>query len=385
MENFDGNIISKLPFTGTSIFAIMSGLAREHNAVNLSQGFPDFGVSEVLIKLVNSNMKKGHNQYAPMPGILSLREAISNMVSEKYKASYHPETEITITAGATQALFTTIEAFIKPGDEVIVFQPAYDCYAPAVILQGGIVKYAPLKEPEYTIDWETLPTLISGNTRMIILNSPHNPTGSVLSSHDLKKLETLIRNRDILVLSDEVYEHLIFDKHSHESVCKYSGLTNRSLVIGSFGKTFHATGWKCGFVLAPPNLTLEFRKVHQFVVFAVNTPVQYAIAEFIKDKENYRNLSEFYQQKRDLFLNLIKTSRFNAIPTKGTYFQLLNYSNISEERDYDFAVRLTCEYKIASIPVSSFYQNQTDNKMLRFCFAKTTHTLEQAAEILCKI
>lgn len=385
MKNFDGNIISKLPATGTSIFAVMSGLANEYNAINLSQGFPDFPISEELIKLVHENMLKGRNQYAPMPGIMSLRERLSEMFLDRYKVNYHPETEITITAGATQALYTAIEAFIRPGDEVIVFEPAYDSYGPAVKLQGGMVKYAELKQPDYTINWETLPSLISGNTRMIIINSPHNPTGSIIRSSDLKKLETLISKRDIIVLSDEVYEHLIFDNQKHESVCKYPSLATHSMIVGSFGKTFHTTGWKCGFVLAPPNLTAEFRKVHQFVVFAVNTPVQYAVAEFLTNKENYIHLGSFYQKKRDLFLNLTRTSRFKSVPAKGTYFQLLSYNDISDEKETDFAIRLTKEFGIASVPVSPFYHNGTDNKMLRFCFAKTNETLEKAAEILCKI
>ena len=385
MENYTGSIVSKLPFTGTSIFAVMSALAREHNALNLSQGFPDFPVSEELIKLVNSNMKKGHNQYAPMPGILPLREGISEMFEKKYGAKYHPETEITITAGATQGLFSIIAAFIRPGDEVIILEPAYDSYGPAIMLQGGMVKYARLQAPDYSINWETFPSLITGSTRMIIINSPHNPTGTVIRSKDLKKLETLLKNRDILLLSDEVYEHLIFDGLTHESVCKYPALASKTLITGSFGKTFHATGWKCGFVLAPPQLTAEFRKVHQFVVFAVNTPVQHAIAEYLKNPENYINLGSFYQEKRDLFLGMIKGSRFKASPASGTYFQLLNYSNISDEKEMAFAERITREYKIASVPVSPFYHNQEDNKMLRFCFAKTTETLEKAAEILCRI
>ncbi|HLN52307.1 MAG TPA: aminotransferase class I/II-fold pyridoxal phosphate-dependent enzyme, partial [Lentimicrobium sp.] len=263
--------------------------------------------------------------------------------------------------------------------------PAYDSYAPAVKLQGGMVKYAKLKQPDYSIDWETLPALISGNTRMIIINSPHNPTGSIIRQADMKKLETLIKNRDIIILSDEVYEQMIFDNLKHESICKYPYLASHSLLIGSFGKTFHATGWKCGFVLAPPNLTSEFRKVHQFVVFAVNTPVQHAIAEFIKNKENYIHLGAFYQNKRDTFLHMIKGSRFKAVPAKGTYFQLLDYSAVSDERELDFAIRLTKEFGIASVPVSPFYHDQTDNKMLRFCFAKTAETLEKAANILCKI
>lgn len=385
MDNFDGNIVSKLPATGTSIFAIMSGLAKEHNAINLSQGFPDFSISEELIGLVNTNMLKGNNQYAPMQGVLSLREQISEMFFDKYKASYHPDTEITITAGATQALFSAITAFIRSGDEVIIFEPAYDSYAPAIKLQGGMVKYAQLKAPEYSIDWDTITGLITSNTRMIIINSPHNPTGSIIKAADLKKLENLIKNRDIIVLSDEVYEHLIFDNQKHESVCKYPGLSRQSIVIGSFGKTFHATGWKCGFVLAPANLTAEFRKVHQFVVFAVNTPVQHAIAEFLKNKENYIHLGSFYQEKRDMFLNLVKPSRFKAVPAKGTYFQLLDYSAISDEKELDFAIRLTKEFGVASVPVSPFYHNGTDNKMLRFCFAKKIETLEKAAKILSRI
>jgi methionine aminotransferase len=385
MENFEGNIISKLPATNTSIFAVMSGLAREHNAINLSQGFPDFPVSEKLISLVAENMRKGYNQYAPMPGIQPLRESIAEMFHDKYKVNYHPDNEITITAGATQGLFSIISAFVRPDHEVIIFEPAYDSYGPAIRLQGGMVKYATLKSPDYSIDWETLPSLISGNTRMIIINSPHNPTGSIIKSSDLKKLEALVKNRDIIVVSDEVYEHLIFDGLRHESVCKYPSLAKQSIVVGSFGKTFHATGWKCGFVLAPSNLTAEFRKIHQFTVFAVNTPVQYAIAEFMKDKDNYLHLGEFYQEKRDAFLRMIKGSRFKAVPAKGTYFQLLNYEDISEEKEFDFAVRLTKEYKLASVPVSSFYYNQKDDRMLRFCFAKTTETLEKAAEIICRI
>ena len=385
MDKYTGNTVSKLPFTGTSIFAVMSGLANEHNALNLSQGFPDFPISEELIKLVHSHMKKGNNQYAPMPGVLTLREEIAKMFESRHGAIYHPENEITITAGATEGLFSAIAAFIRPGDEVIVFEPAYDSYGPAVTLQGGMVKYAKLLAPDYSIDWETFPGLITGSTRMIIINSPHNPTGTIIKADDLKRLESLLRNRDILILSDEVYEHLIYDGLTHESICKYPALSSRSLIIGSFGKTFHATGWKCGFVLAPPELTAELRKVHQFVVFAVNTPVQFAIAEYLKNPDNYLQLPDFYQKKRDTFLELIKGSRFKAIPASGTYFQLLNYSEISKEKEMAFAQRLVKEFKIASIPVSSFYHKQEDNKMLRFCFAKTDETLEKAAKILCKI
>lgn len=385
MDNYTGTVVSKLPFTGTSIFAVMSALAHEHGALNFSQGFPDFPISDELIKLVHSEMKKGNNQYAPMPGVMKLREGIAEMFEKRYGAKYLPETEITITAGATQGLFSAISAFIRPGDEVIIFEPAYDSYAPAVTLQGGMVKYAQLQAPDYSINWETFPGLITGSTRMIVLNSPHNPTGTIVNAQDLKKLEQLLRNRDILLLSDEVYEHLIFDGHTHESICKFPALAERSLIIGSFGKTFHATGWKCGFVLAPAKLSAELRKVHQFVVFAVNTPVQAALATYLKNPDNYIHLHSFYQQKRDKFLELIKGSRFKAVPASGTYFQLLNYENISKEKEMEFASRLVKEHKIASIPVSAFYQKQEDNKMLRFCFAKTDETLEKAAEILCRI
>jgi len=370
---------------GTTIFTVMSKLATECGAINLSQGFPDFPIDQTLSDLVHAAMRAGYNQYAPMPGIQPLREAISGMFSDKYGAEYHPETEITVTAGATQALFAAIAAFVRPGDEVIVFEPAYDSYAPAVMSQGGLVKYARLNPESYTIDWNTLPSLISGNTRMIIINSPHNPSGSILTAEDMKRLDKLTNNRDIVILSDEVYEHLIFDGNLHESACRYPGLAKRTLVVGSFGKTFHATGWKCGFVLAPANLTAEFRKMHQFIVFAVNTPVQYAIAEFMQNPQNFLNLGGFYQEKRDYFLKLISGSRFQPIPASGTYFQLLNYSRISDEKEFDFAVRLTKEYGIASVPVSSFYHNQADHRVLRFCFAKTAGTLEKAAEVLCRI
>jgi methionine aminotransferase len=385
MKKFPGVITSKLPQTGTSIFAVMTRMAIEHKAINLSQGFPDFPIQKSLIDLVSKYMKLGYNQYAPMEGVPELREMISQKVKKTYHLQYHPEKEVTVTAGATQALFTTIAAFVRDDDEVIVFEPAYDSYAPAVKLNGGIIKYSELIYPEFRIDWEKLPHLITPRTKMIILNSPHNPTGAVLQQDDLVRLERLISNRDILILSDEVYEHLIFDKIRHESIYRYPELASHALVVGSFGKIFQATGWKMGFVLAPENLMSEFRKSHQFVVFACNTPVQYAIAEFLKDEANYKSLAEFFQQKRDFFTELIKTSRFEIIPSHGTYFQLLNYRKISEEKDRSFAERLIKESGIASIPVSSFYHDQRDHKILRFCFAKSNETLEKAAEILCKI
>jgi len=385
MPQFKNNIISKLPQMGNSIFAVMSQMANEYNAINLSQGFPDFEISSQMIELVHKYMKKGKNQYAPMQGVSELREAISLKIRETYNILYDPITEITVTAGATEALFSAITAFIREGDEVIIFEPAYDAYEPAVKLNGGILKYATLKYPDYHIDWDEVKKMISHKTRMIIINSPHNPTGSILGKQDLEALAKITHGTDIVVLSDEVYEHLIYDGFQHESVCRYPGLADRSMIVGSFGKTFHATGWKMGYCLAPENLMTEFRKAHQFVVFACNTPVQYAIAEFLGNKENYVYLNEFYQKKRDYFVELISKSRFKIIPSFGTYFQLLDYSDISDEKETDFAIRLTKEFKIASIPVSVFYHRHINNKVLRFCFAKKEETLEKAAEILCKI
>jgi len=379
------NINSKLPGVATSIFAVMSALANETKAINLSQGFPDFDISAELIDLVKHYMKKGFNQYAPMQGVAALREAISKKIAKAHAIVYEPFKEITVTAGATEALYAAISAFVREGDEVIVFEPAYDSYVPAVRLNGGIPKYATMKAPDYHIDWEEVQKLVTHKTRMIIVNSPHNPTGSVLNANDMKALEKLTKGSDIIILSDEVYEHLIFDGKVHESMCRYPKLAERSLVIGSFGKTFHATGWKMGYCLAPEPLMAEFRKAHQFIVFACNTPIQYAIADFLGDEKNYIHLNEFYQKKRDFFTERIARSRFKIVPSYGTYFQLLDYSDISDENEVDFAIRLTKEYKIASIPVSVFYHKIIDNKVLRFCFAKKEETLEKAAEILCKI
>lgn len=385
MDKFPSKTVSKQPGSSTSIFAVMSQLAGEYNAINLSQGFPDFDISRKLIDLVHHFMLKGFNQYAPMPGVPVLRRNIATMVKASHGASYDPDREITITAGATQALFTAITALIHPGDEVIIFEPAYDSYAPAVRLNGGVPRFSRLKLPDYQIDWETLPSLISEKTRMIIINSPHNPTGSVLKPDDLLRLEQLADRHDLIVLSDEVYEHLIFDGIAHESVCRYPGLARRSLMVGSFGKTFHTTGWKMGFVLAPEALTAELRKVHQWVVFAVNTPVQHAVASFLEDEENYRSLSAFYQAKRDHLVKLLQGSRFQIIPSYGTYFQLLDYSDISDEKEMDFAVRMTKEYGLATVPVSPFYHAEVNNRTLRVCFAKKEETLDKAAEILCRI
>jgi methionine transaminase len=383
--NYQGNVKSRLPNAGTSIFAVMSGLANEVGAINLSQGFPDFPISMELVDLVNQYMHKGFNQYAPMPGVLALREAIAAKAFDTFGITYDPVSEINITAGATEAIFCVITAMIHPGDEAIIIEPAYDSYAPAVELAGGVVRYSSLQFPDYTVNWPEVESLISNRTKMIMINTPHNPTGSVLSAADMMHLDRITRNTNIVVMSDEVYEHLIFDGIRHESSCYYPELASRSFVIGSFGKTFHTTGWKTGFIMAPAVLMAEVRKVHQFVVFASNTPIQYAVADFLKNKENYLQLPAFYQQKRDMFASLVKNSRFRIIPSYGTYFQLLDYSAISKEKEMDFAVRITKEYGVASVPVSPFYHNKQDNHVLRFCFAKTEETLVKAAEILCKI
>jgi methionine transaminase len=385
MNQFPDIITSKLPQTGTSVFAVMSQMAREHNAINLSQGFPDFPVSETLIGLVEKYMRQGFNQYAPMPGIPELRQRIAEKTLELYGAEYNMETEITVTAGATQAIFSAITAFVREDDEVIVFEPAYDSYVPAIRLNGGMPIVSQLKLPDYSIDWDHVRHLVSARTKMIIINSPHNPTGSILSADDLAQLEKLTRNTGIIVLSDEVYEHIIFDGQEHQSVCRYPGLAERSLVTCSFGKTFHATGWKTGYCVAPENLMREFRKTHQFVVFCSNAPVQYAMAEYIADKNNYHGLSDYYQEKRDFFLDAISGSRFKMRPAQGTYFQVLDFSAISDEEEMAFAQRLVKEHGIAAVPNASFYSKPVNNQTLRFCFAKTTETLEKAAEILCRI
>lgn len=383
--HYPASISSKLPQVPTSIFSVMSKMANDYGAINLSQGFPDFPISKDLVQLVNKYMKNGLNQYAPMQGVLSLRGAISEKVKFLYGASYHPETEITITAGATQALFTAIMALVKEDDEVIIFTPAYDSYSPAIELAGGKAVFLPLEAPNYRIDWDHVKKIINSRTRMIIINTPHNPTGTILEKKDLLELEKITKDNDIIILSDEVYEHIIFDDYKHQSVSKFPGLAQRSLVVASFGKTFHATGWKVGYCMAPENLMSEFRKVHQFNVFSVNTPIQYALAEYIQNKENYVHLGSMYQEKRDRFLEAIKGSRFTPVKSRGTYFQLLNYSKISNESDVRYAEILAQEYKIASIPVSVFYNNPQDNKVLRFCFAKTDETIDKAAEILNSI
>ena len=385
MINSAVTLSSKLPRSSTSIFAVMSALAREHEAINLSQGFPDFDIDPKLIDLVGLYMKKGLNQYAPMPGVPELRRAIVEKVNKSYGVEYDVNDEVTVTPGATYGIYTAVASVIKEGDEVIIFTPAYDCYGPAVELNGGKPIYVQLPAPDYRIDWDEVKNTVNHKTRMIIINTRHNPSGTVLSSQDLDLLQQITTGSDILVLSDDVYEHVIYDNVRHESVLHYPELVKRSFVVFSFGKTFHATGWKMGYVLAPGAMMAELRKVHQFQAFSVNTPAQYALADYMADPKNYNTVAPFYEQKRDFFVDLVSGSRFTVIPAGGTYFQSLGYAEITDEDDEEFSRRLTIEHKVASIPVSVFYHQKRDDKMLRFCFAKGDETLEKAAEILCRI
>lgn len=379
------SIQSKLPSTGTSIFAIMSKMAADYKAINLSQGFPDFNCSEQLIELVHKFMKEGMNQYAPMPGLPSLRKTISEKILTQYKAEYNFETEITITAGATQALYTAISAVIHSGDEVIIIEPAYDSYVPAVIANGGVPIYSQLTAGEFNFDWSDIKKKINRKTKAIIINSPHNPTGSVITEYDIKMLEQLTEGTNILIISDEVYEHITFDGMPHFSISSSTELNKRSFVISSFGKTFHTTGWKVGYCCAPEYLMNEFKKIHQFIVFAVNTPVQHAYSTFLLNENNYLSLNDFYQKKRDLFLHSISGSRFKAEPARGTYFQLLDYSQISDQNDMEFSEWLTKEIGVAVIPLQPFYSKNNSQKLIRVCFAKKDEVLIQAGKILKSI
>lgn len=385
MPHFNSPIHSKLPKVRTTIFTKMSQLSNQENAVNLSQGFPDFNCDLRLVELVTKYMRNGQNQYAPMAGVLRLREKIAEKTLALYGTAYHPESEITITAGATQAIYTAIASVVNEDDEVIIFTPAYDCYEPAIELNGGKAVYVLLTAPDYKVNWDQVKKLINQRTKMIIINTPHNPTGTILTENDLQQLEKLLVNTDIIVLSDEVYEHIIFDQQQHQSVARFPMLAERSFIISSFGKTYHTTGWKVGYCLAPKELMAEFRKAHQYIIFSVNTPVQLAYADYMDDQDAYLSLGDFYERKRDIFTAAISNSRFKILPSAGTYFQLLSYDSISEEKDTDFAVCLIKEYKIASIPVSVFYNIANDQKVLRFCFAKSEETLAQAAEIINKI
>ena len=363
----------------------MSALARQHNAVNLSQGFPDFECSDNLKEALKDAVNKGLNQYGPMQGILPLRETISHKTSKLYGKSYDPETEITVVPGATIALFTAIMCVVNRGDEVIIIEPAYDCYVPAVELCGGICKFSALVYPTFEINWEEVKSLISSKTKLIIINSPQNPGTSVINESDLSTLNLLTKDTPILIISDEVYEHIIFDGVKHQSIASHKELSERSFIISSLGKTYHVTGWKTGYVMAPASLTKEFRKVYQYNAFCTFTPAQWAFNTLMQDDSTYLTVSDFYQQKRDRMHSLLQDSMFNVLHSAGSYFQLLDYSAISKESDYEFARRLTIEHKIATIPLSSFYHNKKDNKLLRICFAKEDETLLKAAEILTSI
>lgn len=357
-------------------------MAKEHGAINLSQGFPGYEIDPQLIKMVDKYMQKGLNQYAPMTGIPELRKAISKMHLDASGFEYDFETEITITSGATQGIYTAISSIISEGDEVIVFEPAYDSYVPTIKANGGKPVYISLEHPTYKIDWRDVNKRISSKTKMIIINNPHNPTGAVLTDQDLKELSKIVKGSNIIILSDEVYQHIIYDGQTHCSVMNYPELRDRSIIAGSFGKSLHATGWKVGYILAPDFITKEFRSFHQWVVFAVNTPIQYAIAEYLKKPENYLEVGNFLQEKRDFFVDLMKDSKFKAIPSKGTYFQLMDYSEVSDMNDIDFTEWLCKEKKVATVPISVFYHEKTDHKVIRFCFAKDNSELEAAAKLL---
>lgn len=378
-------IQSKLPHVGTTIFTVMSVLANEHQAINLGQGFPDYPMSDELIALVNTAMQNGNNQYVHMNGLPVLRERLAEKMADLYSVTIDPDAAITITPGGTYAIYTALTTILQPGDEVIVFEPAYDSYIPNIEINGAVPVLIPLQYPDYTIDWELVKQKITPKTKLIMLNTPHNPTGAVLHAADMEQLQNLVRGTGIFILSDEVYEHLIFDGRKHESMLRYPDLFERSFVCFSFGKVYHCTGWKMGYCIAPPALMKEFRKVHQFNCFTCNSPVQFALAEFLQHKENYLQLGSFLQQKRDYLHTLMQQTKFTAIPSYGSYFQLYSYSNITGETEKDFAIRLVKEYGVATIPTSAFYKNGEDNKVLRFCFSKKESTLEEAANRLMKL
>ncbi len=377
---------SKLPDVGTTIFTVMSKMAQDHGAINLSQGFPDFEPDRRLLERVTHHLAHGKNQYPPMTGVPELRQAVSHKFRIESEVEVDPESEITITSGATEALLCAIHAVVRPGDEVIVFDPAYDSYEPAVTLAGGRTIHIPLTLPDYRIDWDALAGALNDRTRLVIINSPHNPTAMTLSSGDLDRLAEQIRPFDCRVLSDEVYEHIVFDGGRHHSVVDNPELRERSFAVFSFGKTYHATGWKIGYCVAPADLTVEFRKVHQYNVFTTVTPMQWALADFVREApENYRELSAFYEVKRDYFRERMEPSRFSFLPSAGTYFQLADYSAISDLPDMEFAEWITKEKGVAVIPLSPFYRDPPDTRIVRFCFAKQDETLARAAEILCAL
>ena len=378
------SIHSKLPNVGTTIFTVINALATEHKAINLGQGFPDFMMDPQLIALVNEAMQKGNNQYTHMNGLPALREGLAEKMESLYGAAVNADTEITITPGGTYAIYTALTTLLHPGDEVIVFEPAYDSYIPNITINGAVPILIPLQFPSYSIDWDVVKAAITPKTKIIVLNNPHNPTGSILSAYDMEQLQSIVKNTSIFILSDEVYEHLVFDDKKHESILRYPNLMERSFVCFSFGKTYHCTGWKLGYCIAPAHLMKEFRKVHQFNCFSCNTPVQYALATFIQQKDKYLQLGTQVQQKRDYFQQLMLQTRFKALPTYGSYFQLYSYDGISEESEHELAIRLIKQYGVAAIPVAAFYNTQKNNKVMRFCFVKKESTLEAAVDRLIK-
>ncbi len=378
------SIYSKLPHIGTTIFTVMSALSVKHNAINLGQGFPDFPMNEKLTSLVNEAMKSGYNQYVHMCGLPLLRERIAEKVNEDYNANVNPETDITVTPGGTYAIYTAFTTILQPGDEVILFEPAYDSYIPNIEINGGVAVSIPLEYPDYSINWDRVKEKVNGKTKAIIINTPHNPTGSVWSAEDIEQLRNIVSGTGIFIISDEVYEHLIFDNKKHLSILRYPDLFERSFVCFSFGKVYHCTGWKMGYCIAPEGMMKEFRKVHQFNCFTCNSPVQFALAQFLTEKNQYRELGVFLQSKRDYFKKLMEQTKFKPLPSFGSYFQLYDYSEVSQENENDFAIRLTQEAGVATIPVSAFYKTPVDNKVLRFCFAKKEETLEAAVERLVK-
>jgi methionine transaminase len=383
MTNF--RLDSRLPAVGTTIFTVMSKLAADSGAINLSQGFPDFDCDPALVEAVAHHMRGGRNQYAPMQGVPALRAAIAAKYEAFHRRHYDPDSEVTVTSGGTEAIFDAVAAVVQPGDEVIVLEPCYDSYVPAIELNGAIPVVVSLRPADYSIDWAALRAAVTGRTRVLIINTPHNPTGAILTRDDIEHLKTLVRGTDILIVSDEVYEHIIFDGVQHESMARHPELAERSFIIGSFGKTYHITGWKVGYAVAPANLTTEFRKVHQFVTFSTNTPVQHALADVLSTQQGLRELGPFFQAKRDLFLRLMEGSRFVPLPCRGSYFQLMDYSALTSEDDTAFAIRLTREHGVASIPTSPFLYRASAPRVLRFCFAKKDETLVAAAERLRRV
>lgn len=376
---------SKLPDIGTTIFTVMSKMATDHNAINLSQGFPGFGADPVLLDLVTKYMRLGHNQYAPMSGVPALRERVAEKTKRLYGIDYDADEEVTIVSGATEAIFSAITAVVSTGDEVILLEPAYDSYAPAILLNGGIPIYIPLRMPDFSVDWDAVQKAINPKTKLILVNTPHNPTGYVWTQNDVNQLAELIQEQEMYVVSDEVYEHITFDGRAHVSLMTHPVLRSKTFVCGSFGKTFHVTGWKIGYCLAPKNLMTEFRKIHQFVTFSTATPLQYALAEYLQNPAHYLSIPDFYQRKRDLFCEGLRQTPFKFEPAQGSFFQLVSYGHISQVSDFELAVKMTQTIGVASIPISVFYSQKTDPKILRFCFAKEDSQLEEALDQLQKM